>query len=382
VPTKLPPVMLLGDTFGYPAGVSHGVTTYYLNVVPPLSRVVDLTVCLLREPHPAAHELEHAGINPIFFSAHRMNPFVALQVAVLAKQRGCRILHASGMKAVWVARVVARLLDASVLVHVHDHKIPPGPVRLLHRMFARPTDLGICVSRAVGDNAQASYYVARDRLRTVYNCLDLSRFRQIAPDARLRVRAELGIRSDARVLALVGRFYAAKGQEEMIRMMPAIAARCPDVVLILVGDGPCRAACESLAAQLNIQSHLRFLGQRGDVADLLEASDLVVMPSQNEGFPLAVIEALAIGRPVVGFDVGGMGEAVDRGETGELVPARDMDAFIAAVVSLLDDPAALAAYSKRAFAAAEEFSISSHVAKLLECYGEVRATPLRAATAS
>ena len=172
-------------------------------------------------------------------------------------------------------------------------------------MFARPTDLGICVSRAVAENAQASYYVARDRLRTVYNCLDLSRFRQIAPDARPRVRADLGIRSDARVLALVGRFYAVKGQEEMIRMMPAIAARCPDVVLILVGDGPCRAACESLAAQLNIQSHLRFLGQRGDVADLLEASDLVVMPSQNEGFPLAVIEALAIGRPVVGLTSAG-----------------------------------------------------------------------------
>ena len=68
MPTKLPPVMLLGDTFGYPSGVSHGVTTYYLNVVPPLSREVDLTVCLLREPHPAALELEHAGIKP-FFSA-------------------------------------------------------------------------------------------------------------------------------------------------------------------------------------------------------------------------------------------------------------------------------------------------------------------------
>ena len=113
--------------------------------------------------------------------------------------------------------------------------------------------------------------------------------------------------------------------------------------------------------RLNIQAHLRFLGQRNDVADLLDASDLVVVPSQTEGFPLAVVEALAIGRPVVGYDVGGIGEAVDRGQTGELVPARDMEAFVDAVVSLLDDRAALAAYSKRAFAAAEEFSIGSHV---------------------
>jgi glycosyltransferase involved in cell wall biosynthesis len=382
LPTKLPPTMLLGDTFGYPSGVSHGVTTYYLNVVPPLSREVDLTVCMLREAHPAARELERAGIKPIFLGAHRMDPFVVRQVASLAKERGCRILHAGGIKATLVARIVARLLDASVLVHVHDNKIAPAPMRYLHRLFARPTDLGICVSRAVGETAQTSYYVARDRLRVVYNGIDLSRFRRIAPDARPRVRAELGIPSDAPVLALIGRFYPVKGHEEMLRMMPAIAARCPDVVLVMAGDGPCRAACESLAAQLDIRSHLRFLGQRNDVADLLQASDLVVVPSQTEGFPLAVVEALAIGRPVVAYDVGGIGEAVDDGQTGQLVPARDMDAFVAAVVSLLDDRAALAAYSKRASVAAEKFSISSHIAGLLECYEEARAVPFRPATAS
>jgi glycosyltransferase involved in cell wall biosynthesis len=358
------------------------VTTYYLNVVPPLSREVDLTVCLLREPHPAARELEGVGIKPIFFSAHRMDPFVVRQVASLVKQRGCRIIHASGMKAVLVARVVARLFDASMLVHVHDNNVPPMPVRFLHRSFARPTDLGICVSRAVCDTARTSYYVGRDRLRIVYNGIDLSRFRRVAPDARPRVRADLGIPSDARVLALIGRFYAVKGHEEMIRMMPAIAARCPDAVLIMAGDGPNRPGCESLAAQLNIQSQVRFLGQRNDVADLLGASDVLVVPSQIEGFPLAVVEALAIGRPVVGYDVGGVGEAVDAGQTGQLVPARNMDAFVAAVVSLLDDRATLAAFSKRASIAAEKFSIEAHVAKLLECYEEVRAEPLRSATAS
>jgi len=371
LPKHLPPVMLLGDKFGYPSGVSHGLTTYYLNVVPHLSREVDLTVCLLREPHPAARELNSAGIEPVFFSARRWNPFVVLQVAALAKQRGCRIIHAGGIKAALVARAVARLLDASVLVHVHDEKIPPASIRFLHRMFARPTDLGICVSRAVSENAHGSYYLARNRLRIVHNGVELERFRQIAPDARHRVRAELDIPSNARVLALIGRFYVLKGHEEMIRMMCAIATRCPDVVLILAGDGPDRLACESLAAQLGVKSHLRFLGQRNDVAALLEASDLVVMPSHTEGFPLAVVEALAIGRPVVGYDVGGIGEAIDCGQTGRLVPARNMDAFVDAVVSLLEDRATLAAYSKRAFAAAEKYSSSAHVASLLECYEEV-----------
>jgi len=376
---ELPPVMLLGDTFGYPSGVSHGVTTYYLNVIPALLRAgVDLTVCLLREPHPAAEKLERFGIKPIFLSAHRMNPFVATRVAQLAKQRGCRILHAGGMKGALMARVAARVVPAQVLVHVHDHDIPPLPVRLLHRAFARPTDLGICVSRAVGETAEKAYYVRHDRVRVVHNGLDLERFRQqVRPDARSRVRADLAVPADSRVLALIGRFYVEKGHQEMIRMMPAIAARCPDVVLLLVGDGPYRRDCESLAEQLNVQPHVRFLGQRSDVPELLAASDLLVMPSHIEGFPLAVVEALALGRPVVGYDVGGMGEAVEHGRTGELVPARSMDAFVAAVVSMLDDRVALDAYSKRALAAAEQFSVDAHVAKLLECYAEAMrpATP-------
>jgi glycosyltransferase involved in cell wall biosynthesis len=256
------------------------------------------------------------------------------------------------------------------LVHVHDHDIAPLPVRLLHRVFARPTDLGICVSRAVGQTAENAYYVRHDRVRVVHNGLDLERFRQIRPDARSRLRADLAVPANSRVLAMIGRFYVEKGQEEMIRMMPAIAARCPDVVLILAGDGPYRRDCENLAEQLNLQPHVRFLGQRNDVPELLAASDLLVMPSHIEGFPLAVVEALALGRPVVGYDVGGMGEAVEHGQTGELVPARNMDAFVAAVVSMLDDRVALDAYSKRALAAAEQFSVDAHVAKLLECYME------------
>jgi len=369
---KLPPVMLLGDTFGYPAGVSHGVTTYYLNVIPALLRAgVDLTVCLLREPHPAAQKLERLGIHPIFLGAHRMNPFVATRVAQLAKQRGCRILHAGGMKGTLMARVAARVVPAQVLIHVHDHDIPPLPVRLLHRVLARPTDLGICVSRAVGETAERAYYVRHDRVRVVHNGLDLERFRQqVRPDARSRLRKDLSIPDDSRVLALIGRFYVEKGHEEMIRMMPAIVARCPDVVLILVGDGPYRRDCENLAEQLKIEPHVRFLGQRHDVPELLAASDLLVMPSHIEGFPLAVVEALALGRPVVGYDVGGMGEAVEHGRTGELVPARNMDAFVAAVVSMLDDRVALDAYSKRALAAADQFSVDAHVAGLLECYKE------------
>ena len=212
MPTKLPPVMLLGDTFGYPSSVSHGVTTYYLNVVPPLSREVDLTVCLLREPHPAALELERAGIKPFFLGAHRMNPFVALQVAQLAKQRGCRILHAGGMKATLVARVVARSFGRFVLGSRPRPALLPAPVRspASHvRAPDRSRDLRVAGS---GEPGGAAYYVRDDRLRIVHNGLDLERFGQFVRTHALPMRADLGIPANSRVLALIGRFYPERGK--------------------------------------------------------------------------------------------------------------------------------------------------------------------------
>jgi len=351
--------------------VSHGGTAYFLNVIPALLRAgVDLTVCMLREPHPAAQELERYGAAPIFLSAHRMNPFVAFRVAEIAKRKGCRILHAGGMKATLMARMAARVTPAQVLVHVHDLSYPNAVISTLHRAFARPTDLGICVSRAVEEVTAKGYHIERDRLRVVHNGIRLERFLNVPADSRTRVRESLGIAADSPVLAMIGRFYREKGHLDMVRMMAGITSRCPNAVLLLVGDGPDRAACEGLAEQLGLTARLRFLGQRGDLPELLSASDLVVMPSHTEGLPIAAIEALACGKPVVGFDVGGMSEVIEHGKCGVLVKARDMQAFVSAVVSLLEDPRARGTYASQAVAVANKFGIDSHIAGLLKCYAE------------
>jgi glycosyltransferase involved in cell wall biosynthesis len=104
------------------------------------------------------------------------------------------------------------------------------------------------------------------------------------------------------------------------------------------------------------------------------------MPSETEGLGLAAIESLATGKPVVGFDVGGLREVIDDGETGRLVQFGDADAFIDAVLALLLDPERLAAFGERAWRAAERFDLQSHVRQLLELYSELApasgATPL------
>jgi len=366
--TRLPPVMILADHFGYAGGVPHGVTSYLLNVLPPLAGCgVELTVCFLREPHAAAQDLRARGIHPVFFDAAKWDPTVVLRVAALAKRNGVRLLHATGVKGTLVGRIAARLIGARTLLHVHDLNDPGAALSALERLFARPTDAAVCVSEAVRELTVSRYHVPAERIRVARNGIALEVLRGAAGE-RSRVRAELRIEAGRPVLAIIGRLHPVKGHRAMIGMLPAIVRRCPRALLLVIGDGPERPACESLAGSLGISRHVRFLGRRNDVPRLLSAVDLVVMPSRSEGLGLAAIEALAAARPVIAFAVGGLPEVVSDGVNGRLVPAGDCEAFANAVVDTLRDSLRRFAYAQGAAASARAFGVEEHVQRLLECY--------------
>jgi glycosyltransferase involved in cell wall biosynthesis len=376
MPSSLPHVLFVADKLGYPGGVAFGGTTYFLNVLPALVEAgLSLTTCFLREPHPLARELRERGLDPIFLSAVPADPTVALKLAAVARRHRSGILHSAGIKGTLMARMAARSTHANVIVHVHDQKDPGAVIRGLNRVVAQPTDLGICVSRAVQGTAIHGYHLSPERLRVIPNGLDLEKFRRVPEGTRERVRAALGVADGTHVLGLFGRFYPVKGHKLMLQMLPRIVAVRPDVLLLLAGEGPERAECESLTDRLGLREHVRFLGQRDDIPQLLTACDVFLMPSQTEGLPLAAIEALALGRPVVGFEVGGVPEVVDDGRTGYLVPHGDQDGFVAAVLRLVGDADKLADFAARSWRAAERFSVAAHVQGLLSCYRELAANP-------
>ncbi|MGA7539296.1 MAG: glycosyltransferase [Steroidobacteraceae bacterium] len=366
--TQLPPVMILADHFGYAGGVPHGVTTYLLNVLPPLAGCgVELTVCFLRGPHAAARELRARGIDPVFFNAGKWDPTVVLRVAALARRNGVRLLHATGVKGTLVGRIAARLVGARTLLHVHDLN-DPGPVlSTLARFLARPTDAAVCVSEAVRELTVSRYHVPPQRIRVARNGIALEVLRGAAGE-RSRVRAELGVETGRPVLAIIGRLHPVKGHRGMIEMLPAIVRSCPRALLLVIGDGPERAACETLAGRLGMSGHVRFVGRRNDVPRLLSAVDLVVAPSRSEGLGLAAIEALAAARPVIAFAVGGLPEVVVDGVNGRLVPEGDCEAFAAAVVATLRDSARRFSYAQGAASSARAFGVEEHVQRLIECY--------------
>jgi glycosyltransferase involved in cell wall biosynthesis len=168
----------------------------------------------------------------------------------------------------------------------------------------------------------------------------------VDPPAVLRDRAEtraaLGVAADAPLLLCVGRFTPQKDQRSLVR-----AARAVDGIrLVLAGDGPLRAACE---AEAEGAEGIRFVGQRDDVGDLMAAADLLVLPSRFEGLPLVVLEAMALGLPVVATRVESVLEALGQGHPWLAEPG-DPESLAAAIAVALAAPRApVAAAARRRF---------------------------------
>jgi glycosyltransferase involved in cell wall biosynthesis len=182
---------------------------------------------------------------------------------------------------------------------------------------------------------------------------------------REAVRADLGL--GGATLGFAGRLMAAKALDVGL----AALARVPGVSLLVIGDGPDRARLELLAAELGLDGRVRFLGVRSreEVLRTLHAVDAAVLPSRWENFPHLVVEALAVGTPVIASAVGGVPELVRDGENGLLVPPGDAAALAAAIERLVADAALrdrLAAAAAQSVAALEPDVLHRRIEELLE----------------
>jgi len=213
-----------------------------------------------------------------------------------------------------------------------------------HRLFRRiehglhpRMDIVCGNSKAVIEDLKAEG-IPPSRLRLIYNGIPLDRFDKCrSPN---HIRSELQIGDDTLVLVMVANLIPYKGHADLIDALGLIKNRLPpNWVLLCIGrDDGIRERLETRAHASGLQAHVRFLGSRVDVPDLLCAADIGVLCSHEEGFSNAILEGMAARLPMIVTNVGGNAEAVIHGDTGLVVPARDPEALAAALLSVALNP--------------------------------------------
>jgi len=243
------------------------------------------------------------------------------------------LLHAHKFGSNAWGALLARTARVPLVVHEHNFSERPSRSRALveRRWIASRASRVLCVSESVADTERANGVPDR-LLEVVPNGVRLD-----AAWAREEARAALGLEHRSFTVGIVGRLRPEKAHELLFEAVAGLARAGRDIRLCVVGDGPRSEELHLLAASLGIANRITWAGERRDAATLARAFDAAVVCSRWEGLPLAALEAMAAGVPLVATSVGGLPTAL-AGGAGLLVPPADVGSLAAALATLMDDP--------------------------------------------
>ena len=300
----------------------------------------EVAVVSLEEPAdgPLAADYEAQGIEIV--RVHKKAGGVDLtlvpRLARVFRRWRADVVHTHNPPPLIYGAPASKIARARCVHTKHGANAMPSRRRLLSRAAGRFVDAFVCVSEMTAATARGQREVPEDRIVTIENGIDLSRF---APSAETRqaVRAELGIPPHAFVVGTVGRIVAEKNQALLVE------AVAPDLSgtlqLVIAGDGPLLPSLRAMVEQLGERArYVHLLGARRDVPRLYTAFDTFALSSDSEGLPLVIVEAMAAGLPVISTDVGGIAAVVVDGETGLLLPRGDAHALASKIATLAAAP--------------------------------------------
>lgn len=281
----------------------------------------------------------------------------------LMRDQHVRIVHANGSRAMAYGGLAGLLAGKPVIWHVRiadqDGWLDRGLARLATRIIVN--------SEAV---RRRFPLVPDDKVRRIHNGVDLTRFvPQVPPDS---LRATLGLGALDPVVVSVGRFVPFKGYDTLIEAAASVRRTEPQLHWVLVGDGEQRESLLEQCVSRGLSSHVHVVGWKDDVRPWLALGDLFVLPSLAEHFGRVIVEAMAMGKPVVATDAGGVPEIVAHGETGLLVPPGDAGRLAEAVLHLLHHRAELTRCGIAGRRRAERhFSLTGHAEAVGALYEEL-----------
>jgi glycosyltransferase involved in cell wall biosynthesis len=330
------------------------------------------TVCSPRpEIQPLREALTARGVTVHTPSERRTSPADAVRrvrelAGIFRRYRGGILhVHSTGFHGGELVMLAGQVAGMAAVVRT-EHVPPQPPVGARHRLQVRVRDRllldkVICVSE--GNRREHEDLLGRrsDKLTVVLNGIDADRFSHEDGEDGEGVCRELGLAEGTPLVGVVARLAEErKGISEFLRMAAEIVRSDARSHFLIVGEGPLRPQLEQEAVALGLSDRVTFLGARPDVPRMMAAMTIFVMPSLYEGGPLTLLEAMAMGTPVVSTSVGFAPDVVEVGTTGYLVPPGDPAALAHAVTTLVRDEALTERMGRQARARAEGSFSSEH----------------------
>jgi glycosyltransferase involved in cell wall biosynthesis len=258
------------------------------------------------------------------------------EIITLIRKENPDLLHTHTTKAGILGRIAGRITRTPIVHTPHGHLFygyfGRGKERLyifLERLASRCCERIITISEDERREYLKQGIGNEKKVATIYNGIAMDRF----PGDGKKVRKELGIKQDVPLVGFVGRLEEVKGPHLFVDAAMKIRAAAPQAHFLMVGDGAMKTTIEKMSPET---TNLHIVGYREDIADVIAALDILLIPSLNDGFNLAAVEAMASSKPIVATAVGGLPEVV--GDCGILVEAGDISRMAEQTIKLLNAP--------------------------------------------
>ena len=272
------------------------------------------------------------GLTPLYF----LLGFVRL--VYLIKKEKCDLIHSFLYRANLLARLAGPIAGVSHIISsercLTRHKHPLAV--WFDRRTVHLSRYVLANSRAVAKQLRVRERVSPEKIRIIYSGIDQKE--QQSQEKITALKSSLGISSQEYVIGCAARLHPDKGLEDLLRAAAIIGKNFLLFRILLVGDGPQRGYLQEMAHALGIGQHVIFTGFRTDVDSLIQTFNLFVLPSFEEGFSLAVMEAMVFGIPVITARVGGMPEIIISNKTGILVPSHEPQVLAQEILRLMHNP--------------------------------------------
>jgi glycosyltransferase involved in cell wall biosynthesis len=327
---------------------------------------------LVCQPHsPMAQKAIEAGVDVFPIPMHgEADLAAALRLRRIIKKNNYDIVHSHTSHAHSLAYLAAlgckmcRLVTRRVDFTIFRHRF----LRLNAIKYRFMADYYIAISQKIKE-VMVTDGIAPNRIFVVHSGIDQHRFSRTSGKDLI---AEFNLKPGGKVVINVAHLAGHKGQQFLVRAIPHVLKEIPEARFFIIGEGELMAELQALSASLGLARALTFTGFRSDVGAFYDIADLFVMSSVQEGLGTAMLDALALGKPVVAANSGGISEIIRDGETGRLIAAADSQALAEGIIDMLNHPDQAQKMADRGQGIVKEsFSIEAMVANNLAVYHQL-----------
>lgn len=363
-------ILFILDKLEFHGASLNGPAIYYSSLLECIdTERFEITLCLLRGRGQSDALFRKTGCERVYLGLHRFNPFTMLTLFRIIKTKHIDLVHLSGYASTVFGRLAAFLARRPAIVH--EHWVDPGfswPMALVEWLLSGMTTKAIAVSDYSRTFLIDKKRIPADKIIVIPNGIPLQRFYDADKSDGERMRRNFSFVPEDKFVGIIGMLHENKGHRIFIDAAALLKDEFPQLKYLIVGTGELRTELEQQIKEHRLVKSVLFLGQQEDMPSIFQMLDIFVMSSYSESAGLALLEAMAAGKPIITTDCGGPSEVITDGRSGFVVPVRNAEAIAEKIRYLMTHPDASAMLAAQARADSQQYDIKKTARQIEALY--------------